>query len=181
VPFGRGRKYLNGISKPVDFVLGGWQLNGTLSWMAGQPFTPSYRDCNADRDTGWCRPDLIGDYHVSDPSQFGWFQTTAVPLTANGQIDGPWQRPLRGRFGTVGRNAIVGPTFSQWDMSFFKTFAFTERHQLQFRAESFNFANRTNLANPNACVDCPGVAGRIFGAYSSYVPRQWQFALKFQY
>jgi hypothetical protein len=30
-------------------------------------------------------------------------------------------------------------------------------------------------------VDCPGVAGRIFGAYSSYVPRQWQFALKFQY
>ena len=54
--------------------------------MAGQPFAPSYRDCNADRDTGWCRPDLIGNYHVSDPSQFGWFATTSVPLPPNGQI-----------------------------------------------------------------------------------------------
>jgi len=162
-------------------VLGGWQLNGTYSWMSGQPFTPSYRDCNADRDTGWCRPDLIGDYHNSDPSQFGWFATTSVPLTANGQIDGPWQRPQRGKFGTVGRNAIEGPSFSQWDMSFFKTFAITERYRMQFRAESFNFANHTNLSNPNSCVDCPGVAGRIFGAFANYVPRQWQFALKFDY
>jgi hypothetical protein len=27
----------------------------------------------------------------------------------------------------------------------------------------------------------PGVAGRIFGAFSNYVPRQWQFALKVEY
>ena len=52
---------------------------------------------------------------------------------------------------------------------------------MQFRAESFNFANHTNLANPNSCVDCPGIAGRIFGAFANYVPRQWQFALKFDY
>jgi len=181
LPVGKGRRYLGGASKPLDFVVGGWQLNGTYSWMAGQPFTPSYRDCNSDRDTGWCRPNLIGDYHVSDPNQFGWFATTSVPLTANLQVDGPWQRPQRGQFGTVGRDAIVGPSFSQWDMSFFKNFAITERCQLQFRAESFNFANHTNLANPNSCVDCPGVAGRIFGAFANYVPRQWQFALKLQY
>jgi hypothetical protein len=181
VPVGKGRKYMQSMAKPLDFVIGGWQLNGTYSWMAGQPFTPSYRDCNADRDTGWCRPDLVGDYSTSDPSQFGWFATTSVPLTANGQVDGPWQRPQRGKFGTVGRNAIVGPSFSQWDMSFFKTFAVTERFRAQFRAESFNFANHTNLANPNTCVDCPGVAGRIFGAFANYVPRQWQFALKLEY
>jgi hypothetical protein len=180
-PFGRGRRYLNNIAKPLDAVIGGWQLNGTYSWMAGQPFTPSYRDCNADRDTGWCRPDLVGDYSISNPSQFGWFATTSAPLTANGQVDGPWQRPQKGHFGTVGRDAIVGPAFSQWDMSFFKTFPITERTQIQFRAESFNFANHTNLANPNSCVDCPGVAGRIFGAFTNYVPRQWQFALKLQY
>ena len=181
VPFGKGRRYLNNASRPLDFVVGGWQMNGTYSWMAGQPFTPSYRDCNSDRDTGWCRPDLIGDYHTGSPSQFGWFTTAAVPLTANGQTDGPWQRPQRARFGTVGRNRIVGPSFSQWDMSFFKTFELTEQFNLQFRAESFNFANHTNLANPNACVDCPGVAGRIFGAFNNYVPRQWQFALKLQF
>ena len=105
----------------------------------------------------------------------------ACRLTANGQVDGPWQRPQRGKFGTVGRNEIVGPSFAQMDMSFFKTFNITEGHLLQFRAESFNFPNHTNLANPNACVDCPGVAGRIFGAFANYVPRQWQFALKYQF
>ena len=180
-PFGKGRKYLSSSPKAVDFLLGGWQLNGSWSWMAGQPVTPSYRDCNSDRDTGWCRPDLIGDFSVSDPSQFGWFKTASVPLTTNGQVDGPWQRPQRGKFGTVGRNTIVGPSFGQLDMSFFKTFAIREGHSIQFRAESFNFTNHTNLANPNACVDCPGQAGRIFGAFSSYIPRQWQMALKYAF
>jgi hypothetical protein len=181
VPVGKGRKYLSGGSKMLDYLIGGWQANGVWSWMSGQPFTPSYRDCNSDRDTGWCRPDLTGDYSVSNPSQFGWFKTTSVPLTANGQQDGPWARPQRAHFGTVGRNQIVGPGFAQLDLSFFKTFQIREHHSLQFRAESFNFSNHTNLANPNSCVDCPGQAGRIFGAFTGYVPRQWQMALKYAF
>lgn len=181
VPVGRGRKFLSNPNKFADLVVGGWQLNGTYSWMAGQPFTPGYRDCNSDRDTGWCRPDLIGDFSIDNPGQQGWFKVADTPLAANGQVSGPWQRPQRGQFGTVGRNAIVGPSFQQWDMSFFKTFEITERYRVQFRAESFNFANHTNLANPNVCVDCPGQAGRIFGAFSNYVPRQWQMALKFDF
>lgn len=181
VPVGKGRRFLNNPSRALDIVIGGWQMNGSWSYMAGQPFTPSYRDCNADRDTGWCRPNLVGDFSVDNPDQFGWFKTTSTALTANGQTDGPWQRPQRAQFGTVGRNAIVGPNFGQLDMSFFKTFAINERHSLQFRAESFNFTNHTNLANPNSCVDCPGQAGRIFGAFTSYVPRQWQMALKYAF
>ena len=181
VPFGKGRKYMSNTSKPVDFIFGGWQLNGTWTLMAGQPFTPSYRDCNSDRDTGWCRPNAVGDFSLSNPGQFGWFKTTSAALTANGQTDGPWQRPQRATFGTIGRNTIVGPSFGQWDMSFFKTFKLTERQSMQFRAESFNFTNHTNLANPNSCVDCPGQAGRIFGAFANYVPKQWQMALKYAF
>jgi hypothetical protein len=67
------------------------------------------------------------------------------------------------------------------DLSFFKSFTIKEGIRTQFRAESFNFLNRTNLANPNGCVDCPGVAGRIFGAFANYVPRQWQMALKVEF
>ncbi len=180
-PFGKGRKYMSNAPKAAEFLLGGWQLNGTWTYMAGQPFTPSYRDCNSDRDTGWCRPDVVGDFSVSKPDQFGWFKTTSAALTANGQTDGPWQRPQRAKFGTVGRNAIVGPNFGQLDMSFFKTIHIREGHTIQFRAESFNFTNHTNLANPNSCVDCPGQAARIFGAFASYVPRQWQMALKYAF
>ena len=67
------------------------------------------------------------------------------------------------------------------DLSVFKTFAINEQHSLQFRAESFNFTNHTNLGLPNTCVDCPGVSGRIFGAFANYVPRQWQMALKYSF
>jgi hypothetical protein len=181
LPFGRGRKFGGDAHRAVDLFLGGWQMNGTYSWMSGQPFTPQYRDCNADRDTGWCRPNIVGDPKIDNPSQFGWFRTADTPLTQNGQISGPWQRPQRGQFGTIGRNMLVGPSFNQLDASFFKNFRITERFNAQFRAEAFNLANHTNLANPNACVDCPGVAGRIFGAFASYVPRQWQFATKLQF
>ncbi len=181
VPFGKGRRFLSSASRAMDMVVGGWQVNGTWNRMSGIPFTPSYRDCNADRDTGWCRPDLIGDPKLENPSQFGWFQTATAPLTANGMTNGPWQRPQRANFGTIGRNMMIGPVFDQLDMSFFKTFSIKEGHTLQFRAESFNFANYTSLANPNACVDCPGVAGRIFGAFAAYVPRQWQMALKYAF
>ena len=181
IPVGKGHRFLGNASKIVDAIVGGWQTNGSWSWMAGQPFTPSYRDCNADRDTGWCRPDSVGSFAIDNPSQFGWFKTASAPLTANGQVDGPWQRPQRGKFGTIGRNAIYGPSFGQLDMSFFKAFKLTEKQTLQFRAEAFNFTNHTNLANPNACVDCPGQAGRIFGTFAGYIPRQWQMALRYSF
>lgn len=181
LPFGKGRKFLSGAPRAIDLIAGGWQINSLLSWQSGLPFTPSYRDCNADRDTGWCRPDLVGDAAVNNQGQFGWFKTTSVPLTANGQTDGPWRRPQRGAFGSVGRNRLFGPNFSQWDVSFFKNFPITERLRMQFRAESYNFANKVNLTNPNPCVDCPGVAGRIFSTYQLAIPRQWQFAMRLEF
>ena len=67
--------------------------------------------------------------------------------------------PQRGKFGTVGRNQIVGPSFQQWDMSFFKNFAITERVNVQFRAESFNIANNVNLLAPDTTF-VPGPNGR---------------------
>ncbi len=181
VPFGKGRKYGSNTYKAVDLLLGGWQANGVFNWATGLPFTPSYQACNSDRDTGWCRPNVAGDWHATSPSQFGWFATSDSLLTANGQINGPWQRPQKGTMGNVGRNALWGPRFTQLDMSFFKTFSVTERWKVQFRAESFNFTNHTNLGQPNGCVDCPGVAGRIFNAIGNYVPRQWQMATRIQF
>jgi hypothetical protein len=102
-------------------------------------------------------------------------------LTSNGQTLGPWTRPQRGTFGNVGRNRLLGPPFSQWDMSFFKNFAISERFRVQFRAESFNFANQVNLANPNGCVDCPGTAGIITNIFQLATMRQWQFGLGLEF
>lgn len=188
LPIGKGRRFLSGIGKAGEAVLGGWQLNTIYSWQSGLPFTPSYRDCNADRDTGWCRPDLIGEYKPSQQTRDQWFITTPLaangqvtPLTTNGQTLGPWGRPQRGRFGSVGRNRLLGPSFQQFDMSLQKTFNITERFKAQFRAEAFNIPNRVNLANPNACVDCPGTAGRITNIFQLATMRQWQFGLRLSY
>jgi hypothetical protein len=178
LPFGKGKQFLNSLGRAADMVIGGWQINTLYSWSSGVPLTPTYRDCNADRDTGWCRPDVIGDPVRSGADQFGWFTTASAPLTANGQVNGPWQRPQRGVFGNIGRGRLQGPNFSQWDFSVFKKFQFSERVDLQFRMEAYNFANKVNLANPNVCVDCPGVAGRIFDIFPLAIQRQLQFGLR---
>ncbi len=52
LPFGSGRRYMQDAGAALDAILGGWQLNTVYTWQSGLPFTPSYRDCNADRDTG---------------------------------------------------------------------------------------------------------------------------------
>ncbi len=181
VPVGTGRKALNHIPKALDYVIGGWQTNFVTTWMTGLPFTPSYQNCSADADTGFCRPNVVGPWQTSDPSQFGWFTTATALLSANGQISGPWQRPDRGQFGNVGRNTLTGPRFWQTDFSAFKQFQLKENMKLQFRAEAFNFFNHSNLGQPTACVDCPGTAGRIFATATTYLPRMWQLAARIQF
>jgi hypothetical protein len=188
LPFGTGRRYLSDAGSAVRAVIGGWQLATVYTWQSGLPFTPTYRDCNADRDTGWCRPDLVGEWKPDNQTAEAWFVTTPLaadgrvtPLTANGQTLGPWRRPERGTFGSVGRNRLLGPSFSQWDLSLFKNFMVTEGFRAQFRAEAFNLANTVNLANPNSCVDCPGTAGRITNIFQLAVMRQWQFGVRLEF
>ncbi len=188
LPFGAGRRYLADAGKGLNAVVGGWQLATVYTWQSGLPFTPSYRDCNADRDTGWCRPDLVGEWKPDHQTADAWFITTPLaadgrvtPLTANGQTLGPWRRPERGTFGNVGRNQLIGPSFSQLDLSVFKNFEVTDRVRAQFRAEAFNLPNVVNLANPNTCVDCPGTAGRITNIFQLAVMRQWQFGFRLEF
>jgi Carboxypeptidase regulatory-like domain/TonB dependent receptor len=188
LPFGSGRRYLADARGALDALVGGWQVNTVFTWQSGLPFTPTYRDCNADRDTGWCRPDIVGEWKPEEQTAEAWFVTTPLgpdgrvtPLTSNGQTLGPWGRPQRGTFGTVGRNRLDGPAFSQWDVSFFKNVVSTGGFRAQFRAEAFNIINKVNLANPNPCVDCPGTAGRITNIFQLATMRQWQFGLRLEF
>jgi len=181
VPVGRGRHALNNLPKALDLLIGGWQTNGVVNWMTGQPFTPSYQNCSADEDAGWCRPNIVGDWSVPNPSQFGWFATASTLLSANGQVSGPWQRPQRGTWGNIGRNTLRGPRFSQVDFSLFKEVPVNERIKFQLRGEVFNLFNHTNLGQPTATVDAPGTAGRIFATAAQYLPRTAQLALRLQF
>ena len=50
------------------------------------------------------------------------------------------------------------PGTVNWDLSFIKNTRFTERFNLQFRTEMFNFMNQVNLGAPNTGFS-PGPTG----------------------
>jgi hypothetical protein len=54
------------------------------------------------------------------------------------------------RFGNMGPNALYGPGFWRDDINLAKTFKFTEKVGLEFRAEAFNLTNTIRWNNPNA-------------------------------
>ncbi len=195
LPFGHGRQFLKNASKPVNAVLGGWQLASIWAWESGYPFTPSYTNCGSDEDTGPCRPNLVGDPSVADPGIHGWYAVatpgtsgpgclaTANPtpqLNANGCTRGPWSRPAPGTFGNVARDSFFGPHFFNVDASLSKQFHISEKLNAQFRAELFNAFNHVNLGQPNATVDSP-TAGTITGLQGLAQMRKWQFGLRLNY
>jgi hypothetical protein len=56
--------------------------------------------------------------------------------------------PMRGTFGTMGRNIFRDSAFKNVDFSIFKNFALKERYNAQFRVELFNIFNHPNITNP---------------------------------
>ena len=157
----------NGTARIAEKTHGGWQVNQITTISSGLPFSPSYDGCGADRDTGPCRPNLVGEVST-DGNRDRWFTTTggqtlgrasANPFTSPGQTTGPWQRPMPGTFGNAPRNSLRGPSYFNTDFSLIKSLNFKENFRGQFRAEVFNFFNNVNLGQPNGCVDC-GSAGR---------------------
>jgi outer membrane receptor protein involved in Fe transport len=181
LPFGRGRRWGGDMSRPLDFVLGGWQVNSTTTIQSGLPYTPSYRDCGADRDTGPCRPDRVGEVSIFG-GQEGYFDTTPI-----GSPGSPFARPAEGTFGNIGRNTLRGPGYWRTDASLFKSFWFTEQTNLEFRFEVLNLFNTVNLGQPDAEIGIPGNlnpnAGRITStAYFGQDPmRNVQFALRLRF
>jgi hypothetical protein len=179
LPFGRERRYGANVSPLVDAIVGGWQANTNTFIYSGLPFFVTYRDASADRDTGGNnRPNLVGDPDGPKTEQ-QWFNTT--PIGSSGSA---FERPARGTFGTMPRNAMRGPGYWRVDASLFKHFSIGGTRRLEARIEAVNLFNNVNLGNPDSEVGVPGNpntnAGRINGtAFGGSDPmRNFQFALK---
>jgi outer membrane receptor protein involved in Fe transport len=185
LPIGKGRPLLGGLNPIINGVIGGWSLAGNMTWESGLPFSPSYSSCEIDRDTGPCRPNLVGAVHITG-SRNGYFTTTdAIPLQPNGtpaDTIGPWQRPAFGTFGSAHRNSLWGPGFFQADVSVAKNFSLKEGVSLQFRTDIFNLFNKVNLDNPISCVDCQGGGTIINTALGgAALQRQIMFSSRLQF
>jgi hypothetical protein len=177
LPFGPGRAFGANATGFGKKLIEGWQVNLIAVWRSATPFTV---DSNFDfHNIGRAsvnRPNLAGDPNNGPKTADRWFNTTA------------FVNPVRGVFGTAGRNIVNGDTFGTVDLSFIKDTMLYEKLRLQFRAEIFNLTNHTNFGTPNrvylpvAAGYTAGVSantnpdfGRMFGAED---PRVAQVALK---
>jgi hypothetical protein len=182
LPIGNGRKYLSSLSPGVDAVIGGWQFNTNTIVQGGLPFSVTYRDAGADRDTGGNnRPNVTGDTD-GPQTRDEWFN--AAPIGSSGSA---FSRPAPGTFGNMKRNSLRGPAYWRTDASIFKHFRLTGERLLEVRAEAVNLFNHVNLGNPDTEVGVPGTpntnAGRINStAYGNAdLLRNFQFALRFTF
>jgi hypothetical protein len=160
LPFGKGKKWLGGIGRGADLLIGGWAITSATNFSSGLPFTPSLSSCGSSTDTGPCRPDKVGSVksgrRSGDPTVGGyWFETTdGVSLSTAGASAGPWAQPAVATFGNVGRNTFRGPKLFNTDLSLFKDLAVTEKVKAQLQFQFYNVFNHRNLDLPDACVDC---------------------------
>ncbi len=163
LPFGKGRQFVQeGVGAAI---LGGWSINGVYSAYSGTPFTIS-----ADGGT------LNAPGNIQTADQVG-------PMNYIG-LKGPGQQyfdpaafaaPVGVRFGTTGRNRFRNPGVAGADLTLMRTFKFTERMDLAFRAEAYNFTNTPRFGGPGANVN-----GGNFGVITTAGgERQVRFGLRF--
>lgn len=146
-----------GSSHGPRWLTHGWEVSGLISVHSGQPFNPQ----TGTDASGTQRPGLnvIGDPYAGVSHSFiqgvgtQWINPNVFCVPGPG-CAGP-TNPL----GTLGRNALRGPSFADIDLSVFKNISIRERLRVQLRAEMFNLFNRINLAsgafsvNPNGQVN----------------------------
>src|SRR5262249_20377968 len=148
LPVGKGKQFGNSWNKGVDAALGGWEVAGIVNYQEGFPFTPTITS-TLDNGQG-NQPNRVCDGHISNPSIYGWFDTSCFTAPGVNVI------------GNSGFNILRGPTLRNWDLTFSKSWNFSETRRLQFRTEFLNAFNQTAFGLPAAQVDVAG-AGTISG------------------
>lgn len=144
LPFGRGRAYLNS-GAVADLVAGGWSVNTLFTARAGLPinvFLTRNASEMVDGNNVDQRPNRVAGVplYLSSRSTAQWINPAAFSL------------PALGVWGNSGRNIAAGPSLWQNDSAIEKTFHITERNNVVFRTEAFNFFNRAQYANPSATL-----------------------------
>lgn len=170
LPFGKGRKFANGLGRAADGLVGGWQLGGVVNTRTGLPLDiritrPDivYRDTR--NGTIVNAPILVNGAPVTVPVvnvpgggnsrdvRFPDVVAGVDPFLHLGDrrfVVNPaaFSTPAPGTFGNLGRGALHGPGLSQFDLTLHKKFMITEGLNIEFRAEAYNLFNRANFANP---------------------------------
>ncbi|MEK7405278.1 MAG: TonB-dependent receptor [Acidobacteriota bacterium] len=166
LPFGRGRRFGAGLPGALNFIAGGWQLNGMVQRQSGPPidwgdvwtlFSGNSDNVRLSKDKRsvdrWFNIDA------------GFNRNSAQQLASNIRVS-PW------RFSNLRADGQA-----RWDFSVFKKFKVVEKVIMQFRAETVNAWNHPNLFAP---VTSP--TSSTFGMVTGQdAPRSWIMSLKLSF
>ncbi|MEP7272072.1 MAG: hypothetical protein ABI882_11255, partial [Acidobacteriota bacterium] len=156
--------------------LGGWQLSGIAIAQTGQPYTVNTSfDINLDGNLTDRLNTTNGLQFTDDRRQPIIVSTTnlgsLLPQVINAQTG-----TLTPRDGAVGRNTFRSSGAFKVDLTLMKSFRLREGHDLLFRVEAFNLANRTHFAGPVRILEAPSFGQSV---NTSLNPRQIQIAIKY--
>ena len=143
-----------GDAGPLQYVVGGWELNGFTTFQSGLALMPGIST-----NTGQCGNNLARP------------NVTAIPRISPTRGSGSWYDiskfsvPAQYTIGNAGRGLVYGPHTHNWDLNAAKTFPIPGREgmKLEFRAEFYNLFNTPQFSDPNMTVNA-GTAGRITGS-----------------
>ena len=177
LPIGNGKR-LSSSHAWVNQIVGGWEINGIGTLRSGLPtdiltssLPPTFASIN--------RPNVVlgQPQLVANPGFDQYFNPAAfsVPGTVLNSRGAPITP-----YGNASRMVLRGPGSKNLDFSLFKSFAITEKRQLQFRTEAFNLTNTPTFTLPSARSAALTVGNSAFGQLTSSqtVGRQLQFGLK---
>jgi hypothetical protein len=158
--------FANASSSFVRTALAGWQVDAIWTFESGRPFSVYASGDIANSGSVNQRANRIADGHLANPTLQEWFDVTA------------FTNPAPYTYGTAGRDILRGPRTDTIDGGLFKNFHFTEKQNLEFRAEFFSFTNTPIFNLPNSTVNTP-----TFGQVTSVSGgnRTIQFGLKYQF
>jgi hypothetical protein len=149
--------------------LDGWQMAAIAQAQSGNPVNIVTTNSTVTGLANTLRPDVTGPIAIIGAVE-RWFDITVF-------------RPVM-RFGSLGRNVVIGPGFNNTDFSIMKSTAIGERLRMELRAEVFDLFNHANLGQPGNVAGSP-TFGRIvntrFPTGESGSSRQVQLGVKFLY
>jgi len=179
-------------------ILNGWDISGIYTYQTGFPIRISSQADNELMNSFFFelpgQPDQLSAFHKVDPKKdatgYGtgyWFNPDSFtdnasddtqPLCSDIKVFNCFQPSLFGRIGNAKRTICCGPPINNLDFALHKVTPFTERVNMEFRAELFNVFNHTQFTNPDGDATDGSDFGRIKRVRD---PRLVQFALKFHF
>ncbi len=147
MPFGKGRRF-NIQNRALDFIAGGWRLNGMFSAYSGTPFTVT--GSGQSLQCIGCTQTAHQIAPVKKLGGLGPGQPYYDPMSFRDPLfyfnsANPEYIP-----GSMGLNRLYGPGFFRLDPGLFKNFRVTERFNVEFRAEAQNATLARRWGNPNS-------------------------------